>query len=171
VAGGASQEVSIRVIIAPNPSPFACRRKPHSEKSLYLFSVMRKPPCFEVRLLHKDQMKEKTILAGNLRGILLLIASVSCFGIVDGINKILIEAQSFGQVVLARYALALPVLLVATNPGKWKNLFETQLVGLQIIRGLIPVVIGGAMVFARQPQKRHYGGRGVWDLRLDQVDG
>ena len=93
-------------------------------------------------------MKEKTILAGNLRGILLLIASVTCFGIVDGISKILIETQSFGQVVLARYALTLPVLLVTTNPGKWANLFQTQLVGLQIIRGLIPVVIGGSMVFA-----------------------
>ena len=93
-------------------------------------------------------MKKPTVLPDNLCGILLLIASVTCFGIVDGISKMLIETQSFGQVVLARYALALPVLMIATRPGKWKNLFATQLVGLQIIRGLIPVVIGGSMVFA-----------------------
>jgi drug/metabolite transporter (DMT)-like permease len=70
------------------------------------------------------------------------------FRLVDGLSKILIESQSFGQVVLARYALALPILLIATRPGKWKDLFHTRLVGLQIIRGLIPVVIGGSMILA-----------------------
>ncbi len=84
----------------------------------------------------------------NLRGILYLIASVACFGVVDGLSKMLVETQSFGQIVLARYAIALPLLLLATAPGKWKELFYTEMVGLQIIRGLIPVVIGGSMVFA-----------------------
>ena len=93
-------------------------------------------------------MKKPAGLSDNLRGILLLIASVTCFGIVDGISKVLIDTQSFGQVVLARYALALPILLLATHPGKWKNLFHTRLVALQIIRGLIPVVIGGSMILA-----------------------
>ena len=93
-------------------------------------------------------MKAKITLTDNLRGILLLIASVTCFGVVDGLSKMLIDTQSFGQVVLARYALALPVLLAATHPGKWKNLFQTKMVGWQIVRGLIPAVIGGAMVLA-----------------------
>jgi drug/metabolite transporter (DMT)-like permease len=93
-------------------------------------------------------MKEKIIVTDNLRGILFLIASVTCFGIVDGLSKMLIETQSFGQVVLARYALALPVLLAATHPGKWKSLFQTQMAGWQIVRGLIPAVIGGSMVLA-----------------------
>ena len=93
-------------------------------------------------------MKNPTVLPDKLRGILLLIASVTCFGVVDGLSKILIESQSFGQVVLARYALALPILLLATHPGKWKNLFHTRLVALQIIRGIIHVIVGGAMILA-----------------------
>ena len=94
------------------------------------------------------RMKEKTTPADNLRGILFLIASVTCFGIVDGLSKMLIDTQSFGQVVLARYALALPVLIAATPPGKWKSLFATQMAGWQIVRGLIPAVIGGSMILA-----------------------
>lgn len=93
-------------------------------------------------------MNKPTILTDKLRGILLLIGAVACFGVVDGLSKILIETQSFGQVVLARYVFALPILLIATTPRKWKSLFQTQLVGLQIVRGLTPVVIGGSMVFA-----------------------
>jgi drug/metabolite transporter (DMT)-like permease len=87
-------------------------------------------------------------MTNNLRGILFLVASVACFGVVDGLSKMLIETQSFGQIVLARYAIALPLLLVATTPKNWKDLFQTQMLALQIIRGLIPVVIGGSMVFA-----------------------
>ena len=98
--------------------------------------------------MDKHRTKQNTIITDNLRGILFLIASVTCFGIVDGLSKMLIETQSFGQVVLARYALALPVLLAATHPGKWKSLFQTQMVGWQIVRGLIPAVIGGSMILA-----------------------
>ncbi len=93
-------------------------------------------------------MKQKTIIADNLRGILFLIASVICFGMVDGLSKVLIETQSFGQVVLARYALSLPVLIFATPASQWKTLYRTQMPGWQIVRGLIPAVIGGSMVMA-----------------------
>ncbi|MGB9140913.1 MAG: DMT family transporter [Aestuariivirga sp.] len=92
-------------------------------------------------------MKIELLRAERLRGILFLIASVSCFGLVDGISKVLIETQSFGQVDLARYVVAMIVLLGMTAPGKWKSLFQTQHAGLQIIRGLTPVAVGGAMVF------------------------
>ena len=93
-------------------------------------------------------MKKPVGLTDNMWGILLLVASVTCFGVVDGISKMLIETQSFGQVMLARYVLALPILLMATAPGQWKNLFHTKLVFLQIVRGIVPVVIGGSMVIA-----------------------
>ena len=93
-------------------------------------------------------MKKPAGLTDNMWGILLLFASVTCFGVVDGISKMLIETQSFGQVMLARYVLALPILLLATAPGEWKNLFHTRLVFLQIVRGIVPVVIGGSMVIA-----------------------
>jgi drug/metabolite transporter (DMT)-like permease len=60
----------------------------------------------------------------------------------------LIDTQSFGQVMLARYVMALPVLLAATPPGKWKSLFQTQMAGWQIVRGFMPAMIGGSMVLA-----------------------
>lgn len=93
-------------------------------------------------------MKVHSVLADNARGILFLIAAVALFGVVDGLSKILVNSQSFGQVVLWRYALALPVLMLVRGPGNWKNLFQTRMVGLQIFRGLTPVVIGGLMIFA-----------------------
>lgn len=87
-------------------------------------------------------------LTDRSRGILLLIASVSCFGAVDGFSKMLIESQSFGQIMLARYAPALAVLLMAKGPGGWADMFSTRRPRLQIIRGLTPVFVGGLMVFA-----------------------
>lgn len=84
----------------------------------------------------------------KLRGILFLIIAVGCFGAVDGLSKMLIDTQSFGQIMLARYALALPLLLAITSPAKWPELFRTQSAMWQIIRGLLPVIIGGLMVFA-----------------------
>jgi len=93
-------------------------------------------------------MKGSAALSSRTSGILLLVAAVSCFGAVDGFSKILIETQSFGQIMLARYAPALAVLLVATGPVRWKTLFETRRPGLQIMRGLSPVCVGGLMVFA-----------------------
>jgi hypothetical protein len=44
-------------------------------------------------------------LTKKARGILLIIAAVGCFGAVDGFSKILIETQSFGQIMLARLIL------------------------------------------------------------------
>jgi hypothetical protein len=52
----------------------------------------------------------------RLRVIVLLLLPVSLFAAVDGVSKLLAETQSVGQIVWARYALALPVLLV--NAGR-----------------------------------------------------
>lgn len=93
-------------------------------------------------------METGAALSNRSLGILLLIAAVSCFGAVDGFSKILVETQSFGQIMLARYAPALLVLLVATGPQGWGDLFATRRRGLQIVRGLTPVCVGGLMVFA-----------------------
>jgi drug/metabolite transporter (DMT)-like permease len=90
----------------------------------------------------------ETALTQKARGILLIIAAVSCFGAVDGFSKILVDTQSFGQIMLARYVPALAVLLIATGPQQWKGLFATRRMGLQIFRGLTPVFVGGLMVFA-----------------------
>jgi drug/metabolite transporter (DMT)-like permease len=81
-----------------------------------------------------------------LRGIVLLILAVSLFGAVDGLSKILVDTQSFGQIVFARYALALPFLMAAVGPSAWSGLFRTARPGLQLLRGLAPLIIGGTMV-------------------------
>ena len=95
---------------------------------------------------HGAEMKIMPLRSEALRGILFLILSVTFFGLVDGISKILIETQSFGQVVLARYVVALLVVLGVTAPTGWQALFATRHAGLQFFRGLTPVAVGGAMV-------------------------
>ena len=85
---------------------------------------------------------------GRLRGIAYLVGSVSLFGVVDGLSKILADSQSFGQIVLGRYALALPLLLAIVGPSGWRALFATRRPGLQLIRGLAPLIVGGVMVIA-----------------------
>jgi len=84
----------------------------------------------------------------TLKGILLLVASVSLFGVVDGLSKVLVETQSFGQIMLARYGLALPLLYVVSGFPRPATLFRTTKPGTQIMRGVAPLIIGGSMVFA-----------------------
>ena len=50
--------------------------------------------------------------------------------------------------MLARYAPALVALLAASDPGSWRGMYSTRRPGLQVIRGLSPVCVGGLMVFA-----------------------
>ncbi|MBL8905112.1 MAG: DMT family transporter [Rhizobiales bacterium] len=84
----------------------------------------------------------------TLKGILLLVASVSLFGVVDGLSKVLVETQSFGQIMLARYGLALPLFYVVSGFPKPAALFRSARPGTQILRAIAPLIIGGAMVFA-----------------------
>ena len=82
------------------------------------------------------------------RGIILLLLSVSLFAAVDGVSKLLADAQSVGQIMWARYALALPLLLATHRPTEWANLFRTARPGLQIARAVAPLFVGGSMVMA-----------------------
>ena len=84
----------------------------------------------------------------RLRGITLLLLSVSLFAAVDGVSKLLAETQSVGQIVWARYALALPVLLATHRPTEWANLFRSDKPRLQIVRAIAPLFVGGSMVMA-----------------------
>lgn len=93
-------------------------------------------------------MTTGSALTHKTTGILLIIASVSCFGAVDGFSKMLVDTHSFGQIMLARYAPALAALMIMVGPQHWKGLFATRHPGLQIIRGITPVCVGGLMVFA-----------------------
>lgn len=82
------------------------------------------------------------------RGIILIVISASLFAVVDGISKILADTQSVGQIVLARYALAIPVLLATSASTEWVDLLRTTRPGMQISRALMPLIIGGAMVLS-----------------------
>src|SRR5258707_5705673 len=86
--------------------------------------------------------------ARRLRGIALLVLSSCLFAGVDGVSKLLADTQSVGQIVWARYVLALPVLILTTRPADWRTLFTTARPGLLIIRGVTALAISGAMVVA-----------------------
>ena len=59
----------------------------------------------------------------------------------------LAETNSVAQIVWARYALALPILLATTRPSQLPTLFRTRRPGLQILRGLAPLAVSVGMVF------------------------
>jgi drug/metabolite transporter (DMT)-like permease len=86
--------------------------------------------------------------AERLRGIALMILGASMFAGVDGVSKLLAETQSVGQIVWARYVLALPVLILTTPPAHLRTLFRTARPGWQMLRGVTPLGISGTMVMA-----------------------
>jgi len=91
-------------------------------------------------------MADRSQARERLIGIALVVLSACCFGGVDAISKLLAETNSVGQIVWARYALALPILIAATGPSKLSTLFRTHRPRLQIGRGLTPLVISVSMV-------------------------
>jgi drug/metabolite transporter (DMT)-like permease len=85
--------------------------------------------------------------SGTLRGGAYLLAAVALFALVDGFSKILVETQSFGQVMLSRYAVAMAAVLIYAALYR-PALFATRHPVLQVVRGLTPVAVGGSMVLA-----------------------
>ncbi len=77
-----------------------------------------------------------------------MVLGASLFAGVDAISKILAETQSVGQIVWARYALALPVLFLTTFPADWPRLYVTRRPAMQVLRGVTPLGISGTMVMA-----------------------
>jgi drug/metabolite transporter (DMT)-like permease len=84
----------------------------------------------------------------RLLGIVLVVISATAFGLVDGISKMLADTSSVGQIVWARYALGFPILLATMRPSSLPKLFQTQRMGLQILRGMTPIAISISMVLA-----------------------
>jgi drug/metabolite transporter (DMT)-like permease len=74
------------------------------------------------------------------RAIILVAAGVTLFGIMDGLGKFLIDGHSIVQIVWARYAFAVPVILVLTRPGGWPGLLRCERPLLQAGRGLLPLL-------------------------------
>ena len=81
-----------------------------------------------------DDQKEQRLI-----GIALVALSAVIFGLTDGFSKMLAETNSVGQLVWARYALALPIL-IAVRPARLPTLFQTRHLRLQILRGSAPLV-------------------------------
>jgi drug/metabolite transporter (DMT)-like permease len=82
----------------------------------------------------------------RLIGIILVILSATIFACVDGFSKMLAETNGVAQIVWARYALALPILLATTPPTQLPVLFRTRRPGLQVLRGLAPIFVSVGMV-------------------------
>ena len=93
-------------------------------------------------------MADSDGISERLRGILFIILSASSFAAVDGLSKALADTQSVGQIVWARYALALPVLILTTPRAHWRTLFKTTRPASQLSRGLMPLAVSGTMVLA-----------------------
>jgi drug/metabolite transporter (DMT)-like permease len=64
----------------------------------------------------------------------------------DACSKTLAESQSLLQIVWARYAFAVPVILATTPRAVWPVLFRVASPALQAFRGLLPMVASFAVV-------------------------
>jgi drug/metabolite transporter (DMT)-like permease len=74
------------------------------------------------------------------------VAAVGLFAVMDAMSKVLAETQSVVQIVWARYAFAVPVVLGTTPRAAWSNLFQVSSPLLQAVRGLMPVLASFAVV-------------------------
>jgi drug/metabolite transporter (DMT)-like permease len=98
------------------------------------------------------EMREATILAA-LQGertrrsaILLFVAGVSCFGVMDGLGKLLVTDFPVLQIVWARYGFAVPIILATTAPAEWVSLLRCERPLLQAVRGLLPLLAGASIL-------------------------
>ncbi len=78
--------------------------------------------------------------------ILLVVGGVSLFGVMDGLAKFLAGQHSVVQVVWARYAFALPVILAAARPAAWPGLLRCERPALQVVRALMPLLASVTVV-------------------------
>jgi drug/metabolite transporter (DMT)-like permease len=78
--------------------------------------------------------------------ILLVALGVTLFGIIDGLAKLLAGDYSVVQIVWARYAFAVPVILAASRPAEWPALLGSARPWLQGIRSVLPLLANLAAV-------------------------
>jgi drug/metabolite transporter (DMT)-like permease len=78
--------------------------------------------------------------------ILLFVAGVSMFGVMDGLGKLLATDFPLLQLVWARSAFAVPVILATTAPAGWLSLLRCERPLLQAARGLLPLLASAAVL-------------------------
>jgi drug/metabolite transporter (DMT)-like permease len=81
-----------------------------------------------------------------IRAVGLVVAGVTLFAVIDALGKLLSERQSVVQIVWARYAFALPVILAAVPYRSWSSLARVGRPGLQIARAMMPVLASFSVV-------------------------
>ncbi len=79
--------------------------------------------------------------------ILLIIAAVTLYAVIDGLAKVMVQDMDVLQIIWSRFAFALPLLPIIVG-RRWPELLRTERPGLQIARGVIPIVAGAAVVVA-----------------------
>lgn len=89
----------------------------------------------------------------TFRAVLMLVTGVILFAVMDGLSKLLTGTYPILQLVWARYAFAVPVVLAATRPTAWPGPLRCERPMLQIGRSLLPVVANTTAVagLARMP--------------------
>lgn len=83
-----------------------------------------------------------------VRAICFIVCCVVLFAVMDGISKLLTGDYSIAQVVWARYAFAVPVVLAAAGPAAWPRLLRCERPALQVGRSLLPVLANTTAVVA-----------------------
>jgi drug/metabolite transporter (DMT)-like permease len=76
----------------------------------------------------------------------LLAAGVTLFGIMDGLAKFMAGDYSVLQLVWARYAFAVPVILASARPAAWPGLLRCERPSLQAARGLLPLLASVSVI-------------------------
>ena len=82
----------------------------------------------------------------KFRAILLLVSGVTLFGVMDGLGKFLAGDYSVVQVVWARYAFAVPIVLLAARRSTWRNPFGNGSSWLQAGRALLPLLASALVI-------------------------
>ncbi|MEO8669097.1 MAG: DMT family transporter [Bauldia sp.] len=93
-------------------------------------------------------MAETTALTGDApagsarryRAILLVVVAVTLFGVMDGLGRFLSPEFSVLQLLWARFAFAIPVVLATTTPAAWLSLLRSERPALQAARSLLPLI-------------------------------
>ncbi len=77
---------------------------------------------------------------GRLRAVLLIVVAVSLFGVMDGLGRFLSTEFSLTQLLWARFAFAIPVVLATTAPSGWIGMLRSERPAIQAGRALLPLI-------------------------------
>lgn len=78
----------------------------------------------------------------------IMIVAVSCFSLIDATAKLLIHEISVYQILWVRFLVFLGLMSLFIGPRHWPGLIAGPRLGLQIVRGAIPMVAAGLIFVA-----------------------